>query len=200
MDSVIQQIENKLQKMKKGQVLLLSDFRGLGNEAAIRKALSRLSKADKIKRIAHGIYLVPEIDSVLGMIFPSLENIAETIAEKEHVKIKPTGAYALHKLGLTTQVPMKLVYLTNGSSKIIKIGKSTIKFKSTTPKKLATAGQLSSLIIQALEEIGTENIEFNEKQRIKELLLKEDIRKLMRDIKRAPAKISDFLFALLNEK
>lgn len=200
MDSVLQQIEKKLSKVKKGQVLLLSDFRGLGNEISIRQALSRLNKLGKIKRVAHGIYLVPKIDPLFGEIMPSLEDIAKTIATKEHIKIKPTGAYALHKLGLTTQVPMRLVYLTNGPSKLIKIGKSTIRFKSTTPKKLATAGQLSSLILQALEEIGTENIDSKSKERMRELLMKEDIRKLMKDIKRAPAKVSDFLFTLLNEK
>jgi hypothetical protein len=200
MDSVLQQIEKKLTKVKKGQVLLLSDFRGLGNEISIRQALSRLNKLGKIKRVAHGIYLVPKIDPLFGEVMPSLEDIAKTIATKEHIKIKPTGAYALHKLGLTTQVPMRLVYLTNGPSKLIKIGKSTIRFKSTTPKKLATAGQLSSLILQALEEIGTENIEPKAKERMRELLMKEDIRKLMKDIKRAPAKVSDFLFTLLNEK
>lgn len=200
MTSVTELIEKKLYKVKKGEVLLLSDFRGLGSEAAIRQALSRLSKRGKVKRIAHGIYLVPERDPILGEIYPSLENIAQTIAEKEHIKIKPIGAFALHKLGLTTQVPMKLVYLTNGPAKIIKIGKTTIRFKSTTPKKLATAGQLSSLIIQALEEIGPENIDINSKDRIKELLKKEDQRKIMKDLKRASSRISDFLFNLLNEK
>lgn len=193
------EIEKKLTKGKRGHLFFLSDFRGLGSEAAIRKALSRLSKEGKIKRIAQGIYLLPEKDPVLGELMPSMASVAEAIAKKEHIRIKPVGSYALHKLGLTTQVPMKLVYLTDGAARTIRIGKNTIKFKPTTPKKLASEGELSSLIIQALQELGTENLEPNIRTRIKELLLKEDRKKLMKDIKLAPGQISDYLFSLLNE-
>lgn len=193
------EIEKKLAKGKRGHLFFLSDFRGLGSEVAIRKALSRLCKESKIKRIAHGIYLLPERDPVLGEIMPSMASVAEAIAKKEHVRIKPVGSYALHKLGLTTQVPMKLVYLTDGAARTIRIGKNTIKFKPTTPKKLASEGELSSLIIQALQELGTENLEPNIRTRIKELLFKEDRKKLMKDIKLAPGQISDYLFSLLNE-
>lgn len=197
---VHKEIEKKLLKGKGGQLFFLSDFRGLGSEAAIRKSFSRLSKTGKVKRIAQGIYLIPKIDPVLGELMPSMESVAETIAKKEHIRIKPVGAFALHKLGLTTQIPMKLVYLTDGPARIVRIGKNTIKFKPTTPKKLSMEGKLSSLIIQALEELGTENLDPNIKHRIKELLFKEDHKKLLKDIKLAPANISDFVFALLKEE
>lgn len=199
MDKVQEEIERKLNKVKKGQLLFLADFRGFGSEAAIKMALSRLVKQEKVKRIAHGIYLIPKSDPVLGLIFPSMEQIAEAVAKRDHVKIKPAGAYALHKLGLTTQVPTRLVYLTNGAPREIKIGKTSIKFKATTSKKFALRGKLSSLIIQALEEINPANIDTAMKQRIKELLAKEDPKKLGYDIKLAPARISDFLYELLKE-
>ena len=199
MNIVQKDIERKLNKVKKGQLLFLADFRGFGSEAAIKMALSRLVKQEKVNRIAHGIYLVPKSDPVLGLIFPSMEQIAEAIAKRDHVKIKPAGAYALHKLGLTTQVPTRLVYLTNGAPREIKIGKTSIKFKATTSKKFALRGKLSSLIIQALEEINPANIDPEMKQRIKELLAKEDPKKLGYDIKLAPARISDFLYELLKE-
>lgn len=192
-------IEKRLAKEKKGQLFFLSDFRGLGAETAIRKALSRICKEGKIKRIAQGIYLLPEIDPLIGEIMPSMMSVAEAIAKKEHIRIKPVGSYALHKLGLTTQVPMKLVYLTDGAARTIKLGRTTIKFKPTTPKKLSSEGELSSLIIQALEELGTENIEAHVRNRIKELLLKENRKKLMKDLKLAPGQISDYIFSLLNE-
>lgn len=201
MNSIVQkEIEIKLAKSKAGQLYFLSDFRGIGSDVAIRQSLSRLCKTGRIKRIAHGVYLLPKVDPVLGELMPSLESIAEAIAKKEHIRIKPVGAYALHKLGLTTQVPMKLVYITDGQARVIKIGKSTIRFKPTTPKKLVMEGKLSSLIIQALEELGTENLEPITVKKIKELLYKEDRKKLMNDIKLAPANISDFLFSLLKEQ
>lgn len=200
METIHSNIEKKLERRKRGQLFFLSDFRGLGSDAAIRQSISRLSKEKKIKRVAQGIYVVPIIDPVLGELMPSMESIAEAIAKKDHVRIKPAGAYALHKLGITTQIPMKLVYVTDGAPKQIKIGKATIKFKPTTSKKLAMEGELSSLIIQALEEIGTENLDLKTVERIKDLLFKEDSRKLMRDIKLAPARISDFLFSLLKNE
>jgi predicted transcriptional regulator of viral defense system len=199
MNIVQKEIENRLSKSRKGQLIFLSDFRDIGSQAAIKMTLSRLSKDGKIKRIAHGIYLIPKLDPVLGEIYPSMEEIAEAVAKKEHVKIKPAGAYALHKLGLTTQVPTKLVYITDGAPRLIKIGKTTIKFKATSRKKLALKGTISSLIVQALEELGTKNIELSTKQRIKELLLKEDKKKLMNDIKLAPVRISEYLYSLLKE-
>ena len=197
---VHREVEKKIARIKKGQLIFLSDFRGLGTEVAVRKALSRLTREGKLKRVAQGIYLVPKKDPVFGDIIPSTENIVEGIAKREHIRIKPVGAFAMHKLGLTTQVPMKLVYLTDGAARVLKIGKSTVKFKRTTPKKLSLEGKLSSLIIQALDEIGIENLEDNQIERIKELLLKEDRRSLMHDIKLASVEVSNFLLGLLKEK
>lgn len=199
MDKVHTQIEKKLAKAKKGSLFFLSDFRGMGTEGSIKMALSRLKEAGKLKRIAHGIYYLPQIDPILGELYPSMETIAEAIAKKEHIRIKPTGAFALHKLGLTTQVPMKLVYFTDGPLKQIKLGKNVIKFKPTTPKKLSLKGKLSSLIIQALEELGTEHLEEKTIKRVKELLKKEDPKILIKDLKLAPAYISEFIFLLLKE-
>lgn len=200
MDKVHQEIEKRLMKRKRGYLFLLSDFRGLGTESAIKMALSRLSKDGKVKRLAKGIYVVPKTDPLIGKILPSMEEIAEFIARKSKVRIKPAGSFALHKLGLTTQVPTRLVYLTDGAARQIRIGKAVIKFKPTTPKKLSLEGELSGLIIQALEELGVENIDHAIERRIKELLGKEKEDKLLRDMKLAPAKISDYLYKLLKEE
>ncbi len=194
------EIERKLTKSKKGQVFFLSDFRGIGSDMAIRKSLSRLVLEGKVKRIAHGIYYLPLVDTVLGELKPSVENIVEAIAKKESVRIRPTGAYAMHKLGLSMQVPMRYVYLTDGAPKTIKIGKTTVIFKSTTPKKLAMQGEISGLLIQALEELNVKDVDDNTKKKIKDLLQKEDRKKLMNDIRNAPARISDFLVTLLKEE
>ena len=159
-------------------------------------SLTRLNKEGVIDRLGHGIYLMPKTDPVFGKISPAPEDIAYAIAKKEKIQIKPAGAYALHKLGLTTQVPTKLVYLTSGTAKEIKIGKTLIKFKSTTPKKLAMKGKYSSLIVQAIEELGVENIDSKTEIKIKELLLKEDPTILKEDLQLAPAKINDYLIKL----
>ena len=193
------EIEKKINKLKKGQVFFLSDFRGIGSEVAIRKTLSRLVKEDKLRRIAHGMYYLPLVDELLGELKPSVEHIVSAIAKKEHLRIKPSGAYALHKLGLSVQVPMKFVYLTDGAAKTIKVGKTIIKFKPTTAKKLAMKGSLSSMIIQALSELDLTNLHHSLRKRIKELLKKEDHKNILHDIKLAPAQISDFLVGIFKE-
>src|ERR1700754_562175 len=114
MEKVIKYIERSLTRKKEGDILFVSDFRGIGAETAIRKALSRLTKSGKLRRLAQGIYYVPQTDPVLGELRPSAEQVAQRVAEKEKVHIYPTGVYALNRLGLSTQVPTKLVYLTDG--------------------------------------------------------------------------------------
>jgi hypothetical protein len=197
--AIHQQIEARINRSKKGTILFPTDFRGMGSEAAIKMALSRLVKEGKVERLAHGIYIVPKEDPMFGKIQPSLETIAETIAKKEHVKIKPAGTYALHKLGLTTQVPTKVVYLTDGPPKFIHIGSSTIRFKPTTPKKMALEGKISSLVIQALEEIkqNLEDLEKETKDRLVTLLLQEKPETLKHDLKLAKAKVNDYIISLL---
>ncbi|WP_316846541.1 DUF6088 family protein [Pedobacter psychrodurus] len=86
-------------------------------------ALHRLERDHILKRLAHGIYLYPKIGPVLGSLYPATEEIAESIARRDHARIIPTGSATLRKLRLTTQVPMNGTYLTDGASN--RISKST---------------------------------------------------------------------------
>ena len=189
-------IESNIRKLPGGELLFPTDFRGKGTEAAIKMTLSRLNKEGVINRIGHGIYMIPKNDPLFGKVLPSPEEIAMSLAEREHLRIKPAGANALHKLGLTTQVPMKLVYLTDGTAREIKLGKTTVKFKPTTPKKLSLKGQFSSLIIQALEELGTKDLGTDIETKIKMLLQKENPDDLQHDLKLATAPIHDYLLKI----
>jgi hypothetical protein len=128
-----------------------------------------------------------------------MEKIAQAVAQRDHIKIKPAGAFAIHKLGLSTQVPMRQVYITNGQPKRLKIGTGAIVFKSTTAKKLALKGPISSLVIQALEEIDPKDIEIDPALRTKiaKLLATESPSFLQHDLKLAPSRISDFIFKLI---
>ena len=100
--------------------------------------------------------------------------------------IIPTGILALNALGLSTQVPMNLVYLTDGAARTIQIGKRKIVFKKTSPRNLAAIGSISSLAIQALREIGKDNVTEDEINNILRQLEKEDPYRLQHDIKLAP--------------
>lgn len=199
MSIIHKNIENSIRKLKYGELIFASDFRKNGSEAAIKMALSRLTKKGTIKRLAHGIYLKPKVDPLFGEINPSPETIAEAIAKKEKLKIRPAGVYALHKLGLTTQVPTQYIYITNGTPRQIKAGKAVIKFKTTSPKKFERTGKISNLVIQALEELDLSKIEGHTATRLKELLLKEEPKKLAHDLSITTAKVNDYIVKLLKE-
>lgn len=199
MESVHNNIEKKISHTKKGSLIFPADFRGEGSSTAIKMALSRLTAKGKLKRLSHGIYYIPKQDPLFGELYPDPERVAEAVAKKEKVRIKPTGSQALHKLGLTTQVPTKLTYLTDGERRQIRMGNLSIEFKPTTPKKMAFEGELSGLVILGLLEIGTKNLSQEFEKRIKEILQMEKENVLKKDLALAPAQVYDFITHLLND-
>ncbi|WP_016991247.1 DUF6088 family protein [Flavobacterium sp. ACAM 123] len=191
--SVDKNIRTKILKIKRGSLLFPEDFSKLGSSEAVRLVLHRLEKEKTITRIAQGIYVRPKISQYIGEVLPSAEEVALGIAKRDRVKIVPTGVYALNALGFSTQVPMNLVYLTDGAPRVIKIGKRTIKFKKTTPKNLLAKGEISSLVLQALREIGIDKITIDEEKMIIELLKKEKKSNLIHDITLAPVWIQKIM-------
>jgi hypothetical protein len=186
MQSIELHIENEIESQVRGTLFFADSFSTFGSSEAIRKSLQRLEEKGFITRIAQGIYVRPIISDYIGEVLPSAEEVAVCIAKRDRAKIVPTGVYALNALGLSTQVPMNLVYLTDGAPRVIKIGKRTINFKRTTPKNLLAKGDISSLAIQALREIGSDQITDDEESKIIELLKKEDRSNLLHDIQLAP--------------
>jgi hypothetical protein len=186
-----------ISRRKPGDILFPADFRGKGTQAAIKKALSRLAKEGRIRRLAHGIYYTPKIDPILGELRPDVDEVVKMIARKEHIRVRPTGAAALHSLGLTTQVPTKRVYLTDGSSRRFTLGKMQVHFKATSPKKLSTKGSISSLVIQAIEELGVEHINPDLERKLQQSLLKEEPRTLKHDLALASAKVNDYIIRIM---
>ena len=196
-------IENKIvaqiAALPKGELLLPVDFQELGSSEAVRLSLFRLEKKDFIVRVAQGIYVRPKESSLIGKLTPSAEEVAEAIAKRDRIRTVPTGSYALNALGLSTQVPMNIVLLTDGSPREIKVGKRTIKFKKITPKNLLAKGRISRLAIQALKEIGNGKITAEEEQKILGLLRKEEVNNLKHDIALAPVWIQKIMKKALSD-
>ncbi|HEX9513228.1 MAG TPA: DUF6088 family protein [Puia sp.] len=198
-NSIYDQMLSRIIKTGKGKLIFPADFTGLGSNESIRKALSRLVKEKILLRLGQGIYLYPEYDPELGTLYPSTEDIAEAVARQDKARIIPTGAQALYKLRLSQQVPMKLVYLTDGVRRMVKVGKNTITFKITTPKKLAMQGKVSALVIQALQALGQKQVDDKVIKQIKKALAKEDVNLLRHDAGLAPGWIATILFSLFKE-
>lgn len=193
MQSIHENIKEYILKTARGILLFPEDFNSFGSSEAVRLALHRLEKENTITRISQGIYVRPIISQYIGEVLPSAEEVAKGIAKRDRVKIVPTGVYALNALGLSTQVPLNLVYLTDGAPRTIRIGKRTIKFKKTTPKNLLAKGEISSLAIQALREIGIDKITADEEKKIIEVLKKENQINLLHDIQLAPVWIKKIM-------
>ncbi len=193
MESVEKQMERYIKRKPKGTLFFPDDFSKYGSSDAIRKSLERLKNKEQIVRVAQGIYVRPKESKYIGAVMPSVEDIAEAIAKRDNIRTVPTGIYALNALGLSTQIPMKIVLLTDGSPREIKIGKRTISFKKTTPSNLLAKGKISRLVIQALKEIGNGKVSEDEERKIIDLLKTEDRKDLEHDISLAPVWIKKIM-------
>ena len=201
MTSIEDKILQHIEAFPKGELFLPSDFIELGSSEAVRLSLFRLEKEGVITRVAQGIYVRPRESSLIGKLTPTAEEVAEAIAKRDKIRTTPTGSYALNALGLSTQVPMNIVLLTDGSPREIKVGKRKIKFKKTTPKNLMAKGKISRLVIQALKEIGNGKVTAVEEQKILVVLKKENEKDLKHDIALAPVWIQKIMRkALTNGK
>lgn len=181
-------------KFNKGDIFFISDFTELGSYEAIRKTLQRLTTEDEIGRIAKGVYFLPKKHERFGIISPHAEQIAEAIAKRDKARIIPTGITALNKLGLSTQVPLKAVYLTDGSARQIEIGNQTIQFKKTNPKNLSINHPLSNLIIQALKAIGEKNVIEEQIEKIQKIISDSQEQEIIyKNLRNAPVWIQKLL-------
>ena len=186
MQSVDEKVIAKIKKAKRGSLFFTEDFLSFGSAKTVAKALERMVEKEEVFRVARGIYARLEKDPILGLIKPSTEAIAQAIAKRDKARIVPTGILALNALSLSTQVTMNVVYLTDGAKRKIDLGKRKILFKNTAPKNLSAIGKISSLVIQALKEIGKDNCTENEIQIILKQLAKEEPYRLEHDIRLAP--------------
>lgn len=200
MESIDNKILEKIKKAKRGSLFYTEDFLSFGNYKAVSKALERLVNSNEVTRVSRGIFAVLEKDPVIGEVYPSTEEIAESIRKRDKARLIPTGVLALNALGLSTQIPMNLVYLTDGSARAIKLGKRSIVFKKASPKNLAAIGRISGLAIQALKEIGKDNVTEQESEIIISHLKKEEPYRLEHDIKLAPEWIRIIMRKALPEK
>lgn len=184
MASIEDNIWNAIEAKGRGNIFFPSDFTSYGEVKAVGKSLERLTAKGDIIRLARGIYLYPEIDTVLGLgiLMPSIEQIAETIARRDKARIVPTGIYAMNKLGLSTQVPMNVVYLTDGAPRKVSLGNGrSIQFKYTTPRNLAFTNPLAMLVTFALKEVGRDNVTEDIIKQIKSILQKEKKENILAD-------------------
>jgi hypothetical protein len=186
-ESIDSQILTAIRGCGLGCVFVAADFLDIGSREAVDITLHRLAKKGTIRRLARGVYDFPKDHPVLGRLAPSAAVVAEALAGRDRTRIQPAGAYAANALGLSEQVPAKAVFLTDGPSRTVKVGPTTIQLRRTTPRNMAAAGRLSGLLIQALRELGEEHVTPERREHLKRTIPARERRELLKDLPLAPA-------------
>ncbi len=154
MQTIEEKIISRIHGHGYGWCFTPKEFWDLGRTGAIRVGLFRLVRKKMIRRLANGLFDYPRKDSQLGVLSPSPDAVARALSSRDVIRMQPSGAYAANLLGLSEQVPARIVYLTDGASRRVKIGVREIRLKRTTPRNMATAGRISGTVIQAFKFIG----------------------------------------------
>ncbi len=184
--SIDSRILARIRGRRRGSVFVPAEFLRIGSREAVDLALHRLARNGTIRRLARGLYDFPKHHPILGMLNPSAEAVAWALAGRDRTRLQPSGAYAANTLGLTEQVPSKAVFLTDGPTRTVKIGSFTIQLRRTTAKNMAAAGRLSGLMIQALREVGQENVTKSRINHLRRTLPADNRRELLNDLDLAP--------------
>src|SRR5262245_22354042 len=191
--SVEQAILDRMKAAGTGAVFTATDFHDLAGSAAVYQALSRCARAGKIRKVARRVYDQPRGDRELGDVPPSIEAVARALQGRGALRLQPAGAHAANLLGLSTQVPVRTVFLTDGLASTVKVGRRQILLKRTTPRQMATAGRISGTVIQALRWIGRHNVDEKTIASLRRRLSKREKAQLLADRRHAPAWIARVL-------
>jgi hypothetical protein len=158
-NSIENKMLNRIQGNGRGWVFSPRDFASIGGRSTIDSALHRFEYKGKIRRVIRGIYHYPRSSDILGQeLAPDIDHIAQALARKFGWRIQPSGAMAQNLLGLSTQVPARVIYLSDGPDRSYRIGETTLVFEHTALKNAGFKRRESGLIVQALNSFGQNRI------------------------------------------
>ena len=184
--SVYDKLRRQIEKCGQGTVFVTREFLEVGSRAAVDEALSRLAKESVIRRLGRGIYDYPRIHPVLGLVPADPDQVATALARQTGSRLQSGGAAAANALGLSTQVPARPVYLTDGRRRTVQVGGQTIELRHAAPRSLAGAGRIEGTVIQALRHLGPEHIDDRTVEQLRQALTARDKAALRREALNAP--------------
>lgn len=181
-DTVENKVLSRIRRIGPGKVHTSKDFLSLGSRAAVDQVLSRLAARKTIKRLGRGLYYLPRINPTLGIeAAPDVEEVARTLARKTGSRVIPSGAVAANRLGLSTQVPAKPVYLTDGRTRTVRVGNVVLFIKHAPPKDLPLGHPTSAMVFQGLRYLGRDAMGEETIARLRRSLSVADRRRLLKD-------------------
>jgi len=193
-------ISRKVRRAQPGTVFTPALFASLGGRAAVDKVLQRLVGRDELRRLSRGLYDKPRQDPLLGTLWPSVDAVVAALTGKDKLRLQPTGAHAANLLGLFDQVPARVEFLTDGTSRTVKAGPMQIVLKRTTPRQMAAAGRTSGLVIQALRSLGPEHVTPQRLEKLMRSVPAAERRTLLDDLSLAPGWMQPALRALAADR
>ncbi len=198
-----QSVENKVLSRiygrGRGTVFTPMVFLDLGSRRAIDLALHRITTAGTIRRIARGLYDYPKTSELVGILPPSTDAIAKALAGPEGMRLQPAGGYAANLLGLSEQVPARVVFLTDARSRTVRVGRQTIILKQTTPRNMKLHNRVSGLVVQALRHLGRNHVGAKQIATLRKRLTAEQRREIESDSKWAPGWAAEIMRAIARE-
>ncbi len=181
MKTMKQQILERIERLGSGKAFMAKDFMDIASRGTIDMALSSLVREGTIRRVRRGLYDSPKVNPSLGgTLSPDIDESARALARRHRWKIVPEGAWAANLLGLSTQVPAKIVYLSDGPTKEIPVGRRKIYFKHARPQALAGEEGKSALVVQALRHFGKKEVDKSVILRLRSILSDAEQRKLVK--------------------
>lgn len=198
--SIDGKIIKRIQSHGRGWVFTPAHFDDLAGSSTITTVLKRRTDDGTIRHLARGLYDYPVTDPVLGTVAPSAEAIARALVVRDAIRLQPSGAYAANMLGLSEQVPSRVVFLTDGPTRRVKIGKREIILQHTTPRNMATAGRKSGTFIQALRYLGQDQVDDQALSTLRRQMADDDRSAIRKDLRHAPAWIAALLRQLTEPK
>ena len=192
MQAVKNKVLSRIYGRGRGWAFSGSDFIEAFSTESIDKALSVLVKEGKIRRVCRGIYDYPKNSELLQQeLSPDFDQVAQAFARKFNWRIQPSGNAALNLLGLSTQVPGKLIYLSDGPNRKYTIGNYKLEFKKAALKDVGFKYRESGLLVQALKALGKEHITEQVIIKIRSQFESNTCLKIMKDTKPATGWIYD---------
>ena len=193
--SIPEQIMRRAEKMPEGALLCPRAFLDLGKRAAIDQAFSRLAHGGRLMRVCQGVYVLP-IKTRFGSRPPSLPKVIESWSELFNETIVPSGGAAANNLGLTTQVPVRPVYLTSGADRELVFGQIKVTLRNAPRLQLAAPGRPAGDAVRALSWLGPEEIQ-DGLEEIDRRLSEQDMNELARIRSIMPSWMAEPLSALI---
>ncbi|WP_434323700.1 DUF6088 family protein [Mycoplasma capricolum subsp. capricolum] len=198
--SYTSQIQDRIDSFRSGKVFISNDFLDIASNETVRRTLNKLVNENKIKRIMNGFYYNPEYSELIHEYeMFTINELAFSIARKYNWEIAPFGIACLNILGLSTQVPAKMIYVSNGKNKTYKIQKREIEFKKVNNKEISNMSLKTKIVIQAIKEIGKNELNQKDINKIQNQLSDTEKQNLLKEAKNTTAWIYEYIKKICKE-